>query len=202
MDYEDFLIGILCQVDSMEFSPDQRKELCRYIIQFNQDCPALLKKYSRDQIAKTLWFVYGLRSGFMSDIYQKQCKKNWDEFFSSVFELYQNTFDVYCQNATSAGSDKSDELNGACYMLWDMDGIDWPLHNKHPKISDYGFEVLEKALYLDNIACQESALRGLGHLAYKWLQRVSNIIGKYINAKRPVGPLLDYAHNAITGYIQ
>jgi hypothetical protein len=48
-------------------------------------------------------------------------------------------------------------LNGVCYMWWDV------FAGGGPELNPATFATIERILALDSIACQESALHGLGH---------------------------------------
>jgi len=57
-------------------------------------------------------------------------------------------------------------------------------------------------LHSPNIACQESALHGLGHLHYRAAKQVEAIVTSFLRENRSLRPeLLDYAKRARAGYI-
>ena len=72
----------------------------------------------------------------------------------------------------------------------------------HEHLVDPIFEVLGAALSLSSIACQESALHGLGHLQSAHPDRVDHLIDKYLSRGKPTQELKDYAMAASAGVIQ
>jgi hypothetical protein len=87
------------------------------------------------------------------------------------------------------------------YMLWDVTPLE-QLRKEHPVLRDAYFEVLSDTLTLDNDACIESALHGLGHSVYTQ-PRATEIIDNWLASNPNVRPeLLRYAQAARTGRIQ
>lgn len=84
-----------------------------------------------------------------------------------MFELFSGLFARHCEEATCAGPPATDApLNTVCYMWFDLIGLD------HVELRRIPFErlrrvvqVLQRVLAIPHIACQESALHGLGHVA-------------------------------------
>jgi hypothetical protein len=94
-------------------------------------------------------------------------------------------------------------LNGRCYMWWDtfpsvgMLG-DPDLEALHRAL----LQAMERILKVGNIACQESALHGLGHWHYLQKEQVGSIIDGFIADNPGVRPeLLTYARSARCGCI-
>jgi hypothetical protein len=95
-------------------------------------------------------------------------------------------------------------LNPVCYMWWDV----FPAFGR-PTEPDYAavdvelLAVMKRALALDSLACQESALHGLGH----WQQHYPGVVEQTINeflaradGMRP--ELREYAECARLGYVE
>jgi hypothetical protein len=123
------------------------------------------------------------------------------------------------------------KLNNICYMFWDVSPFStWLVFdNKSTLISEYdsnpeGFlaifqaeytnmdnetkhfyqaiaNVMERCLALNNLACVESGLHGLGHKVPHLPKIAQPILDKYIKSKPKNATLLDYAKAARTGYI-
>jgi hypothetical protein len=110
--------------------------------------------------------------------------------------LFAECFAPRCLDATSNGLTKSldNPLNNVCYMFWDFSPL-----------SEAGADaiaVMESTLYLNNRACIESGLHGLGHQFYKNEHIVETIIDTFLTTNPAIDQhLKDYAKNARRGYI-
>ena len=61
---------------------------------------------------------------------------------------------------------------------------------------------MENILKLDSLACQESALHGLGHWQHRYSQTVEKIIAEFITRQPNLRPeLWSYAQSARTGCV-
>jgi hypothetical protein len=70
-------------------------------------------------------------------------------------------------------------------------------------VADAVFSALEAALYSENIACVESGLHGLAHMASDWPEEVNAIIEFYLRRRPNHDPrLLHYADMARLGLVQ
>lgn len=94
-------------------------------------------------------------------------------------------------------------LNGVCYMWWDVfpclalanDPNLSVLHNS-------ALSAMERILHLDSIACQESALHGLGHWQREYSEKVTQIIDQFCETHSESDPrLLTYARSARCGCV-
>ncbi len=95
-------------------------------------------------------------------------------------------------------------LNLICYMWWDIiPGVTTPHDPHHHAMNEAALGVMRHALSLDSIACQESALHGLGHWANVNVAAIASIIDAYLDARPDLRPeLRRYALAARTGCIQ
>ena len=112
--------------------------------------------------------------------------------------LFARLFAPRCFPARARGSDAW--LDGVCFMWWDL----LPIHglaNEDP-IREACLDVLARTLALDALACQESALHGLGHWQHCAPSRVSSMIDAYL-VRDPSAPseTRDYARAAREGRV-
>jgi hypothetical protein len=124
----------------------------------------------------------------------------------AISYLYRDCFERRCDPVIGHLSETGKyRLNGICYMLWDVTPINNPFELKKPEAMqrlEAVYDVLEDAMELRNIACLESALHGLGHMAHHFPQFSQPIIDRFIASKPEVRPeLLHYAQCARTGRI-
>jgi hypothetical protein len=124
----------------------------------------------------------------------------------SINSLFERLFAVRCSPFLShllTVVDKSNPLNHVCYMWWDM----LPVHG-HPQEPEYAeidkacLEVMTKTLQLDSIACQESALHGLGHWSHRYREPVKALVQQFLDTNPGLDPdLKEYALRAQYGRV-
>ena len=95
------------------------------------------------------------------------------------------------------------DLNLVCYMWWDICPIGGPPHDPdHDAVNRAALDVMTDALALDSIACQESALHGLGHWHPENAREIETIVDRFIAAHPSMRPeLLSYARSARGGCV-
>jgi hypothetical protein len=166
------------------------------------------KGLSDERINKGIWFICGvdgwLQNACALDVPQ-DLQASW---IRSLKTLYQEVFAKRCTAdlqhlVLKREADGGSPLNSACYMLWDMGQLEsFAMFPRGEHLVEPIFEVLTFALSLDSMACQESALHGLGHLKRYHLERVEGIIDDFL-ASHPMldDPLVKYALLARSGRI-
>jgi hypothetical protein len=94
-------------------------------------------------------------------------------------------------------------LNGACYMWWDILPIGAQPDNADQMGLDHEIlNAMESTLRLDSVACQESALHGLGHWQRSYPQRVTEIIDLFLQRQQGLREeLRTYAMSAARGCV-
>ena len=122
---------------------------------------------------------------------------------SSFESLFNGYFAEHC-SATLGHLDQqpSNAVNRICYMWWDV----IPLfgHPEEPmkkKLDQPILDLQKQILSIDSIACQESALHGLGHWQCKYPQEVDDIISDYLRKAAPTKELHAYASAARVGCV-
>lgn len=167
----------------------------------------LLERFSAEIINTGIWSICGVETGYLHDIRscdvpivaQQRCVR-------AILVLYRDLFARVCTEHyghLNAGPELPSPVNSACYMLWDMDQLQY-VHTlpggEH--LVDPIFEVLSGILELDSIACRESALHGLGHQVQHDRGRVQGIIDGFLRAHPNLpNPLADYAQQAREGRV-
>jgi hypothetical protein len=86
-------------------------------------------------------------------------------------------------------------------MLWDMDGIGCGAFQNDEEMIKLSFEVLRHALSIPHLACQESALHGLGHFGSVQKEPVLSIVSEFLQAQRILPELVGYAKRAANGVV-
>ncbi|MCH8152755.1 MAG: hypothetical protein IH830_10345 [Planctomycetes bacterium] len=124
---------------------------------------------------------------------------------SAIRELYHGCFESRCAPVLShRDQEGGTPLNSICYMFWDVTPIGW--WEDDPEKEDFYpviVAVMVEALQSTNVACVESALHGLGHLAFYRSEEVANPIDAVLASdKQWPEELTEYAQVAKTGMIQ
>ncbi len=123
---------------------------------------------------------------------------------ASIATLFERLFARRCSpHLSHLDEPGAAVLNGRCYMWWDTFpsiGLDGDRHLG--EMQNAVLSVMERTLSLRSIACQESALHGLGHWSRENGGRVESIIDDFVAHHGDARPeLLRYAGAARSGCI-
>lgn len=183
-------------VDDIE--PIHKALLNAYATRMNREIDAVIRAHGRNVVGEAIWHFYGA-GGDLRDVLDAELGYERFAFMESVKVLYRDGFAAHCTHWSPGGAQSS--LHLACYMLWDMDGIEcWAFRGDRDML-EASLDVLQFALNLNSPACQESALHGLGHLAFEYKADVVPIIDRYLRDQKPVDALREYALLARTGRV-
>lgn len=100
----------------------------------------------------------------------------------SFYDLFEKLFAEKCTPHLSHRVESgANPLNSVCYMWWDH----IPITGRPDKPSRAEFDaeildVMERILTLDSIACQESAIHGLGHWENQYPRQAHAIIDRFL----------------------
>lgn len=181
-------------------------ETVDYLFKTFEEADALLKRFSEDQVGDGFWYISS-----------KTACTLWDDSVPlvtrqkaarSMRKLYSDCFAARCAPLLLHLNDSGDHpLNGTCYMWWDLmrdfTPIDeWPKNSTRKQINNEFLAVMEFALGLESVACQESALHGLGHWAEYCPDRVQEIIDRFIMGNPSANPnIIKYSWSAREGKV-
>lgn len=130
---------------------------------------------------------------------------DWDvrlRFIRSFETLFREFFAVRCTPSLGHLSEEGSALNIPCYMWWDFDcwsAMPDPL-TRNPIDSAF-LASMRAMLAIDHIACQESALHGLGHWYRAHNAEVEALVDEFLKGPRPPDRLTEYASRARRGYV-
>jgi hypothetical protein len=122
----------------------------------------------------------------------------------SIQRIFEQMFSGLCSEHLSHIDEKgAAPLNSICYMWWDLVPLQWePGEPSKESISKAALEVMEETLTFDSIACQESALHGLGHWELFYPTEVAEIVDRYLEDNPNLrSELKDYAVKAREGHV-
>ncbi len=157
-----------------------------------------LSGYSDAQIDQGLWFIVSTANskhfewvvdGRVDLRLRKRCIR-------SIENLSRELFAPRCSDEVINGTQPLDSI---CYMIWDLAIHDSVLD---PEIGREAFKTLARIIEIPSIACQQSALHGLGHLVHD-THLGCDVIQKYLHAHPNLrSDIREYAEQALQGKVQ
>jgi hypothetical protein len=176
-----------------------------YLTQLFNDPVNAVQGYSDAQVDQGLWYLissaasnhmFALRDDSVPLVDQVACIR-------AMSSLYEKLFAARCTPHLGHLNDSgANPLNMTCYMWWDlMPLVPSPDSLRLRNFDTAILEVMEKALALPSIACQESALHGLGHWQYGYPQLIGSIIDDYLSQPDISEHLSEYALQAKFGRV-
>jgi hypothetical protein len=167
-----------------------------------ENAAVLLAPYSDESVDQAFWDLSG-RAFFAL----REESIDWaarHRLIRSFDPLFREFFAPRCQPVLGHLSEKGSPLNSACYMWWDFDcwcAIPDPL-TRNPQDSAF-LASMRSILSIDHVACQESALHGLGHWHDAHPTVSEGIIDEFLKRERHLREeLREYANAARVGYVQ
>jgi hypothetical protein len=167
-----------------------------------ENAPALLQPYSDEDLNQAIW---DLGSEVLHAVGDESI--GWPvrhRLVQSFETLFRELFAVRCRPVLGHCNEEGSPLNSACYMWWDFNC--WPMApdplHRNPLDSAF-LGSMRSILTIDHVACEESALHGLGHWHLVQAFAVESIIDDFLKRARHLSePLREYASWARRGYVQ
>ena len=158
-----------------------------------ENAPTLLAHYPDESLNQAFW---NLPSQALYVIGTAAIGAPVSERLIRSFEpLFRNFFAVRCHPVLGHYSEEGSPLNSACYMWWDFDC--W-----YSAPDPLLLASMQSILKIDHVACQESALHGLGHWHRDNPAEVESIIDEFLKRQRHLPPSLrEYADSARCGCV-
>ncbi len=183
----------------------QPQRVITYTTKLFQSAGELLAAYTDAQVNQGLWFLigecttplYALRDESIPSEQRAYCIRSSFTVFERVF-LGRCTPHLSHLDEPGAGA-----LNSICYMWWDIFPLSGEPEDKEQReIDESCLSVMESTLQLPSVACQESALHGLGHWGLSYQKRCQGVISKFMQEHRDLRPeLQNYALRARERYV-
>jgi hypothetical protein len=169
--------------------------------------PEVLTDYSDAQVNRGFWYlVDNSCSSYMFSLIEPGVP--WPERrqgIRSIATLFARLFAPRCSDHLSYIDEAgAGTLNGVCYMWWDIFPACGHPSNTELKVLDAELlAVMKQVLTLDSVACQESALHGLGHWHMTYPEIVELTIDEFLARVGDIRPELRwYADSARQGCVQ
>ncbi|MGY3145974.1 hypothetical protein ACVWYQ_002973 [Bradyrhizobium sp. USDA 3397] len=181
-------------------------EAVSYLTRLFEDPEPALQGFADSQIAQGLTYLVNTNAGGDSrwlcstDVPVEDRVRG----VTSVAALFAKLFEPRCDPSLSHLSEAASKaLNGVCYMWWDaFPSLALPDDPALPTLHDCALQTMDRILQLKSIACQESALHGLGHWHRDYSDKVSQIIDRFCEAHAGIDPRLSaYAQSARCGCV-
>ncbi len=186
--------------DSPEWSAPSALTLA-HLTRFFASPSAVPAPYRDAQINQGLWYIADAFSPFdgaLPSVDRVAC-------VSAMVGLYDELFVRRCAPTlghASVDSGSESPLNSACYMWWDILRVAPLLRDPlRAAIDEAAVTVMEHALTLESIACQESALHGPGHWASVYPERVRAAVDAFLKRGDVPPALRRYALDAREGRV-
>jgi hypothetical protein len=164
----------------------------------------LLARFTDQQLNQGFWY---LNDPACSNLSFALCDPSVPESFRlralrSFVPLFEDTMANRCaQDLDHCAEPGPIRLNSACYMWWDLLPLS-PGGSGGKASEAEALAVMQRILAIPHLACQESALHGLGHWQHGYPDRVAEIIDAFLQANPQLDPrLVSYAHKARGGYV-
>jgi hypothetical protein len=181
-------------------------QIVQFVTRAFENAKVLFEPYSDAQLNQGLWFIASNGcSDYMFALLDPQVP--WPDRQRCVRSMH-NMFEEYFARRCTPHLSHLDEpgaspLNSVCYMWWDI----LPIGAQPDDPDQLGLNgeilaVMDSTLRLDSVACQESALHGLGHWQRSYPQRVTEIIDSFLQRESGLREeLRTYAVSAARGCV-
>jgi hypothetical protein len=171
--------------DTAELDPLQLIDYSRRLF---ERAGELLTRYSDGQADQGLWLLIGEGGPLRVLADESVPLEPRVHCIKSVSILFEQCFFPRCTPHLSHFREAEagvGELNSVCYMWWDIFPF-WgqPEDPAREDIDATCLSVMETTLRLPSIACQQSALHGLGHWGLAYKDRCESIISAFLQNHR------------------
>lgn len=192
------IFDVECRQETYQLSPDENLEHVNRMLE-DQEIHQL---YSRDQIGVGLQLIFDNTHAGIAECYI-HCSNELMRLagIRNIRKLYENYFARYCTiPITRIGYDIEHAIDYHCHMQWEI----LPLYRGGvlPDEAAAILDVLRGAIEMSHDHCIVSAIHGLGH----WVDdepRAAEVLEQWLRNATTTNPvILEYAHDAKTGYIQ
>jgi len=167
----------------------------------------LFAPFSDAQLNQAFWFSVGSdASNYMFALRDESLP--WDlrrRAIRPFYPLFEQVMATRCEPVLSHFDETgANALNSACYMWWDI----IPICSSRSvggaaALDNEALAVMERILRIQHVACQESALHGLGHWKFNHPEFVEKTIDEFLRRESNLRrELVGYAKAAKTGCIQ
>jgi len=193
-------------IEAVEPEPPAAESV-RYLTRLFTEPIAILTPYSNAQIAQGIWqFSHTYTTSYLQNLLD--ARVDWNdrrECIRSIATFFEQIFSRRCSGEMfHLGRGAASPLNAPCFLWWDMFPT-WgePEDESRAAVDAELLEVITRGLSLDSLACQESALHGLGHWQDSYPAYVQRAIDEFLARSTDIpAELREYADDAREGYVE
>ncbi|MGA2280679.1 MAG: hypothetical protein ABSG80_10300 [Verrucomicrobiota bacterium] len=183
--------------DHAELEPQR---VVAYATELFQRAGELLAPYTDAQVNQGLWFLISESSSPLYALTEASIPlEQRVHCIRSISKLFEQCFVARCTpHLSHLDEPGAGALNSICYMWWDIFPLrGQPEDTARREIDEACLSVMEATLQLPSVACQESALHGLGHWGLYYKNQCQSIISAFLQRHRDLRPELQrYATRA------
>ena len=181
-------------------------EALAYMTRLCTHADVALAPYSNAQVNQGFWYLIGSGASGLALALNNSAAllPEWTRCVRSFGPLFAALFAPRCSpHLGHLDEPGADPLNLVCYMWWDIFPlIGHPDMPAHADLDAACLDVMRQTLALDNDACRENALHGLGHWLPYYPAPVEQIIADFLARTPTLRPeLLAYARRAQRGAV-
>jgi len=208
-----FSHGVRFQRNTWFFDPDhdwwdpQPVVAVAYLTRLFKEAEQSVYWFSDEQIAQGLTYLLNTSASGDNGWYSSTTPPIEDRVrgVGAVADLFSQLFAPRCKAQLSHLRDsESVSLNIVCYMWWDeFPCIALPDDPNRDLLTETALRTMESILGLPSLACQESALHGLGHWQRTNKAEVMKIIDRFLDASPQTldSRISNYAKSARSGCV-
>lgn len=191
------------EADTEEPSPP---DCVAYLTRLFEEPERVLAPYSDAQLNQGFWYLVdpGCSSHTLSLFRPEVAWADRRRGIRAIPSLFERLFARRCSDHLShLDEEGSGRLNPVCYMWWDLfPAGGWPEDPDSAEVDAELLAVMKRTLALDSLACQESALHGLGHWQLYYPRFVQQAIDEFLGRAAAIRrELRQYAEHARVGYV-
>ena len=175
-----------------------------YLTRLLDDPLPVLEPYSDAQVNQGLWYLLSQTQHFALLWDERLPLEDRLAAVQAIEGFFAQEFLPRCMDVLGHLDEPgAAPLNSACYMWWDIMGaLPAPEDPARHALDEAVLAVMAGTLRLDSVACQESALHGLGHWRSGYPEQIAAIIEDYLQTTLHLLPGLQaYARSAASGCV-
>lgn len=197
--FDDFVLHAVSD-GKTDFEYRSKHDAQQVLTQFNLEIDSVIHQYGIERAGIAVWYCYGCVSGMIGNVLDNSISAGWSAFYESMMNLYENGFARHLENQFDHPLRQS-RLGTSCYMLWDMDGIEYLSFERTESQRKMVEPLIDFGLAHQHVSVQESFLHGLGHRIGShsaWLQPK---LAKFLKRRDLQPEIRSYARRCQTGMV-
>ncbi len=183
-----------------DFDYETKQDAIALLTRFNLEIDSIVNQFGTEKTGKAIWYCYGCISGMIYDVLDESNSNKWLDFYESMMTLYDDGFARHCENKYNHRL-RQTSFGTACYMLWDMDGIEYLTFDRTEQQRQLVEPLIDFGLGHDHAAVQESMLHCLGHEIDFHPEFVHPKLSLFLRRRNLCPEIRDYALQCQTGMI-